>query len=98
MNTKMTDHTTGNGSVQLQSRRYGLLWRNKWLTAEATTIQGMVTALRAAADELDAMRRAGVVLDSDSGVGDDHALLVTTDPAVAQQFGFDEEEDERNDD
>ena len=35
------------------------------------------------------MKSAGVVLDAESGVQDDYARLVTTDPAVAERFGFD---------
>lgn len=71
--------------------RYVTLWRNKWLTAEAKTIDEMIDLLRHAADTLDAMRRDGVVLEDDSGITDDYAHLVTTDPDVAKKYDMIEE-------
>lgn len=70
--------------------RYVTLWRNKWLTAEAKTIDEMIDLLRQAADTLEAMRRDGVVLE-DSGITDDYAHLVTTDPDVAKKYDMIEE-------
>jgi hypothetical protein len=72
-------------------KRYEMLWRNKWLTAEAKTIDEMIASLRAAADQLAEMRQAGVTLDDGTGQSDDYATLVTTDPEVAQRFGMEEE-------
>jgi hypothetical protein len=71
-------------------RTYSTTWRNKWLTANATTIDDMIEALEAAAAELRAMRDAGVRLEG--GAEDDFAHLVTTDPAVAEKYGFEEDE------
>ena len=72
--------------------RYQRLWRNKWLTAEATTIGEMAGALEAAAAELNAMQGRGITLDHSAGdMSGDYACLVTEDPAVARQFGFEEE-------
>ncbi|MBM4000699.1 MAG: nucleotidyltransferase family protein [Planctomycetes bacterium] len=82
-------------------RRYVTIWRNKWLTAEAKSVEEMIRMLRSAADRLDQMRKDGVVLDDESGVGDDYARLVTTDPTVAEKYGLVEEseywEDEEED-
>lgn len=72
-------------------RRYMTIWRNKWLTAEAKSIEDMISMLRSAADNLDQMRKDGVVLDDDGGVGDDYARLVTMDPTVAEKYGLVEE-------
>lgn len=69
-------------------RRYVTIWRNKWLTAEARSIDDMIRMLRSAAEHLERMRKDGVVLDDDGGVGDDHARLVTTDAAVAEKYGL----------
>jgi len=69
-------------------KRYVTTWRNKWLTAEAKSIDDMISMLRAAADYLDQMRKDGVFLDDDGGVGDDYAHLVTTDPKVAEKYGL----------
>ena len=63
----------------------------------------MIESLRAAADQLDEMRKAGVTLEGD-GAEDDYATLATTDPTVASKFGMedereylDEEDDEGTD-
>ena len=72
-------------------KRYERLWRNKWLTSEAKTIDDMIESLRAAADHLDEMRKSGITLEDKGGVGDDYATLVTTDPEFAKKFGMEEE-------
>ncbi len=74
-------------------KRFVMTWRNKWLTAEAKSIEDMISMLRAAADHLDQMRKDGVVLDDDGGVGDDYAHLVTTDAKVAEKYGLVDESD-----
>lgn len=73
-------------------KRYIMLWRNKWLTAEARTIDEMIRSLRAAADQLEAMHKDGVTLDLEAGgVGDDYAHLTTTDPEIAKKYDMVEE-------
>ena len=72
-------------------RRYVDLWRNKWLTSAAETIQDMSASLRAAAETLEQMGRDGVIVEPSSGISDDYALLVTTDPDVAEKYGMIEE-------
>ena len=72
-------------------RRYVTIWRNKWLTAEAKSIEDMIAMLRSAADHLDQMRQDGVILDEHGGTGDDYARLLTTDPEVAEKYGLVEE-------
>ncbi len=73
-------------------KRYVTTWRNKWLTAEAKSIEDMVSMLRSAADQLDQMRIDGVTLDDD-GIGDDYAHLVTMDPRIAEKYGMVDESD-----
>lgn len=73
------------------SKRFVELWRNKWLTAHAKTLDEMIAALRSAADQLEAMRRDGVTLDPNGGTGDDYAQLLTTDPDVAKKYDMVEE-------
>jgi hypothetical protein len=77
-------------------KNYEMLWRNKWLTAEAKTIEEMIASLRAAADQLDQMRELGVKLKNDDGVKDDYATLVTNDPEVAKKLGMEEEREYLN--
>lgn len=79
-------------------RRYETLWRNKWLTSEAKTIDDMIASLRAAADDLEEMQKAGVTLEDNGGVGGDYAMLVTTDLGVAERFGMEEEREYLDDD
>ncbi|MEX0675496.1 MAG: hypothetical protein WD063_00375 [Pirellulales bacterium] len=71
-------------------RRYITLWRDKWLTAGATTIDEMIASSRHAVETLEAMKRDGVVLEP-AGVDDDYAHLVTTDPEVAKKYDMVEE-------
>jgi len=86
-------------------KKYVTTWRNKWLTSEAKSLEDMIDRLRSAADQLEQMRKDGVVLDDDGGVGDDYARLVTTDPKVAEKYGMvdefeywsgDEEDDDKD--
>jgi hypothetical protein len=78
-------------AAQHVPRRFMSLWRNKFLTLEATTIEEMVTALQQAAATLQAMRDDGVVLESPGGTADDYAYLVTTDPKVAEKYDMHDE-------
>ena len=77
---------------------YELVWRNKWLTAEAKTIQHMIDALQQATDDLRAMKARGVTLHDDGSQQDDFAFLLTDDAAVAEEFGFLPVEPEADDD
>lgn len=71
--------------------RYVTLWRNKWLTSEAKSIDDMIALLQDVTRTLEAMRRDGVVLEDDSRIADDYAHLVTTDPEVAKKYDMMEE-------
>ena len=77
-----------------RTKRYITLWRNKWLTSEAKSLQDMVDGLQSAADQLRAMLADGVTLEPDGGTSDDYAHLVTTDPTIAKKY--DMHADERN--
>ncbi len=79
------------GNVFSTIKRYVTLWRNKFLTVKAKNIDDMIARLAAAAEELEAMRVAGVTLDPEGSTKDDYALLVTTDPELAKRFGMVEE-------
>lgn len=66
--------------------RYEVLWRNKFLTIEAKTIEEMAEKLESAAITLKQMAVDGVVLEG--GAKDDYATLVTYDPKVAEKWGM----------
>lgn len=72
-------------------KRYVTTWRSKGLTADAKSIEDMIRMVRSAADLLEQMRQDGVVLAEGSGVGDEDAHFVTTDPSVAEKYGMIEE-------
>ncbi len=72
--------------------RYEQVWRNKWLTANAETLDDMIEIMQSAVDELEAMRDAGVWLENNGSQQDDYAFLYTNDPQVAEKFGFYERE------
>lgn len=80
------------------------IWRNKFLTTEATSLDEMIDILKDAVRTLEAMRADGVTLDPEGGTGDDYAYLVTTDPNVAKKYGLEDaaefwgEEDEDEED
>ncbi len=71
--------------------RYVRLWRSRFLTLEATSIDDMIGVLAGAADELRRMKSDGVALDPAGGTADDHAMLVTMDPAVAERYDMHDE-------
>lgn len=74
-------------------RRFVTLWRNKWLTAKAISIEEMITSLREAANKLEEMQKDGVSLENNRGTGDDYAHLVTMDPEIAKKHDMVEESD-----
>ncbi|HEX3595634.1 MAG TPA: nucleotidyltransferase family protein [Polyangiaceae bacterium] len=78
-------------ALHATQKRYVRLWRNKYLTIEAKSLDDMISTLAAAADELRQMQADGVVLDSTEGVADDYAHLVTTSAEVAEKYGMHEE-------
>lgn len=79
-------------------RRYLQLWRNKFLTTKAQSIDEMIDALRDAADTLAKMRDDGVILDPQGGTADDCAQLFTTDPDVARKYDMHDESEFRDED
>lgn len=78
-----------------REKKFEGLWRAKWTTDGSETIAEMSAKLRAQADYLDEMAAAGVVLSHE--VGDDYAFLETNDPAVAEKYGFHEEDNDDED-
>jgi hypothetical protein len=79
-------------------RRYVTLWRNKWLTANAKSIDDMIAALHEAANRLEEMRKDGVTLEDDGGTEEDYVHLFTTDPEVAKKYDMIEESEFWGDD
>lgn len=78
-------------SARAGGKKFVRLWRNKFLTLGANSIDEMIATVGEAKATLEAMRDAGVTLDPDGGTGDDYAQLVTTDPDVARKFDMHDE-------
>ena len=70
------------------NQQFFLIWRNKFLTIDAETLDDIIAGLEGAAVHLRAMRDDGVWLDG--GADDDYAMLTTSDPAVAKRYGLEE--------
>lgn len=70
--------------------QYMLTWRNKYLTSEAKTVGEMAQALEEKARQLRDMEQDGFLLDPESSVEDDYALLATDDLEVARKYGFED--------
>lgn len=64
------------------------IWRNKFITTDAHTINDMIEMLESHVDLLKEMRDDGVTLSDDEGIEDDYACLITDDPKVAEKYGF----------
>ncbi len=80
------------------AKRYISIWRNKWLTAEAKSLEDMVAGLQSAADRLREMIADGVKLDPRGGTSDDYAYLATTDPTIAKKYDMHDEKEFWEDD
>ena len=78
-------------SAKPVTKRYMQLWRNKFLTLDAKSIDDMIAGLRSAVETLEAMRTDGVMLEENGGTADDYAYLITLDPAVARKYDMHEE-------
>lgn len=82
---------------EIRAGKYERVWRNKFLTLDAESLDEMVNELEAAAAELRDLRETGKVW-LDDGAGDDYATLYTDDQAIAEAHGFDRVEDEDDED
>jgi hypothetical protein len=72
-------------------KRFVSIWRNKFLTLEATSLEEMITSLERAAGTLRAMLADGVRLDPQGGISEDYAYLVTADPEIAKKYAMHDE-------
>jgi hypothetical protein len=71
------------------------IFRGKGIFDGAKDIPEMISLLDSAKAELEAMHRAGIVLQDEAC--DDYPTLVTDDPEVAKQFGLEEGEPDDED-
>ncbi len=78
--------------LRFSTTRYVMLWRNKWLTANAKSLDEMASMLHGAAQQLEAMKADGVLLDNGDSVSDDYAFLYTYDRTIAEKYGMEPED------
>ena len=71
----------------MAKKLYEALWRNKWLTSEAQSIDDMISAYQKAIKELEEYKADGIVGEF-SGAGDDYVVFTTVEKAVAKKYGF----------
>lgn len=86
--TKFRELWTG---TRQGTKRYLLLWRNKFPTTEAKSLAEIAAGLHQASDTLDAMLADGIKLENSDGVADDRVYLMTTDPEVAKKYDMHDE-------
>lgn len=72
-------------------RRFIKIWRNKSLISDAKNVQEMIQKLRESADQLEQLHKEGVILEFVDSAEGDYAILVTTDPIIAEKYGMVEE-------
>ena len=76
-----------------KSKRYMMIWRNKFLTIHTKSFDEMIESLSESVETLKAMKADGVMFDPDGGTADDYVYLYTTDPNVARKYDMHDEAD-----
>ena len=76
-----------------KSKRYMMIWRNKFLTIHTKSFDEMMESLSESVETLKAMKADGVMFDPDGGTADDYVYLYTTDPNVARKYDMHDEAD-----
>ncbi len=70
--------------------RYVSVWRNKWITSQAGSIDDFIKTFEGLAQMFKEWKEMGITLNPDSGIGDDYAEFYTDDMdmAIKAQFTF----------
>jgi len=72
----------------MRKTRYVSTWRNKWITAGASSIDDFVHVFDHLAKKFQEWKEMGIKLDPESSMGDDYADFYTEDMDVAIKAGF----------
>lgn len=67
---------------------YITIWRNKWITSNAKSIDDFINIFEALAKEFREWKDWGIQLNDDGGVGDDYATFTTDNMDIAIKAGF----------
>ena|SRR5438552_18759027 len=83
----------------MATKLYEYYFLPKYILGEPQTLDDIISALRAEANGLAEMKAAGVAFDPEScDASDGHVTLTTTDPKVAERYGFETFEDDDDED
>jgi len=72
----------------MRKTRYVSTWRNKWITAGASSVDDFIHAFEHLAKKFQEWKEMGIKLDPESSMGDDYADFYTEDMDVAIKAGF----------
>ena len=74
-------------------KKYTLIWRNKWITSKACSIDDFIEIYEDLAEMMKRWKSEGIELDSDIifSTGDDYAQFCTYNERVAIKEGFEED-------
>jgi hypothetical protein len=68
--------------------KYAMTWRNKWITAGATSIDNFIETLERITEMFRKWKAFGIELNDTGGVADDYAEFITEDMDTAIKAGF----------
>jgi hypothetical protein len=64
------------------------IWRNKWITSGAKTIDDVIQTFEALARQFLRWKEWGIELHDDGSVEDDYAIFITNNMDIAIKAGF----------
>ena len=73
---------------QVSKEKYITIWRNKWITANASSIDDFITTFEDLAKQFKQWKEWGIELLDDGGIGDDYATFATDKMDVAIKAGY----------
>jgi len=76
------------GVNRMESTKYVSTWRNKWITAGATSIDDFIKTFEGLAKMFKEWKELGIQLDPESSTGDDYAEFYTENMDVAIKARF----------
>jgi len=68
--------------------QYVYLWRNKWITSGARSIDDFISVYEQLLNKLKRWKVQGIKLQIDTGIRDDYAEFYTFNEEVAKKEGF----------
>jgi len=85
---RVKNNNTRKEVIKMRKTRYVSTWRNKWITAGASSIDDFIHVFEHLAKKFQEWKEMGIKLDPESSMGDDYADFYTEDMDVAIKAGF----------